>query len=275
MDVRDGGTGYPVLAPLPEAAPQDSRPQDTRPGLVPPGRDHLLSVTSAADARATLVAAKSLVAVDGRATAWTALSQLGHMVAFISLFVVVDRDSVPLGVAFLVFLGLMILSQLSQRASGVQPKRPSGRVVVACFLGGFAAVAVSIALDLSRSWFLGVLAACAVGAVATPIVRWVRSIRVGGHERWRPGAEAFAILSLLDAAAAVTPDYLGSRAELSPATRDAWIDRLRAEHAIMGGHERRRPLGRDWIRITETGRERLARMRLELEHQAAAKVSVG
>jgi hypothetical protein len=139
---------------------------------------------------------------------------------------------------------------------------------------GLAAVAATIVLDLPASWFLGFLAACAVCAVAAPIVRWVRSSRSDGQRAWGLGTQAFAILTMLDRAQTMTPPYLLARAGLEPEAGALWIERLRAEHVLVGGRPRRRPLGRDWIQITQTGRERLASMRLELARQAAAPVSV-
>lgn len=274
VDVRDGVEGFPAMPPVPEPVPQEVRPQDDPPGAVAPVQDYLISVTRAADARAALSAAETLVIVDGRATAWTVVAQLLYLGAFIGMFVVVDPVSIPFEVTWLVFIGLLVLSQLCLRAGGVQPRRPRARVIVAGLVVFLALSVAYIGFNLPRSWFLGLLAMCAAVSVVMPIVQWLRSRRRSSLAGWGPGTEAFAILSLLDGAGAVTPDYLGSRAGLDQVTRDSWIDRLCAEHAIMGGEVRRRPLGRGWVRITETGRERLASMRLELERHAAVEVPV-
>ena len=213
--------------------------------------------------------------VDGRATAWSVLADLVHLGAFIGLMAMVGRDFVIVAGAFLVFVGLLVLSDICQRASGVQLRPERGRVMVAAVIVGFAVVAAAIVLDLRESWFLGFLAACAVGATMAPIVRWFRSSRSDGRRAWGPGTEAFAILTMLDRAQAMTPTYLLARAGLEPMAGELWIERLRADHLLMGGQARRGPLGPAWVEITHTGRERLARMRLELERQAAAEVPVG
>lgn len=275
VDVRDGVEGYPAMPPVPEPVLQGTGPQDDRPGPVAPVRDHLLSVTSAADAGAALDASESLDVVESRAAAWTVLAQLLYIGAFITLFGAVGGIDVPVVVPYLGFLGLLLLSVGCTHVSGVQLKPPRGKVIVACLLVGVAAVIASVALDLADGWYPGFLVACAVGAVASQAVKWIWSWRRGSHPGWGPGTQAFAILTMLDGVRAVTPSYLVDRAGLDGATGDLWIERLRAEHLLMGGETRRRPLGRDWIRITDTGRERLARMRLELERQAATEVSVG
>lgn len=229
----------------------------------------MLSVGSPAAARSALDAAESAVVVDGRTTAWNVLAALGNAGAFAAMIAILRRDDVPFFVAYLVFVALFVLSDICERASGVQRHPARGRVVVVALVVGLSAVAAMIVLDLPTSWFLGFLAACVLGAAVAPVLGWARSRGRGAPSAWAPGSEAFAILTLLDAAAAFTPVRLGARVGLDPQSTNWWIERLRAEHLLMGGRERRWPLRREWVQITQTGRERLALMRAELEDQAA------
>lgn len=269
MGAGEGHGGDRVTTAMDESGEQVA----PRPG---PGaeRDELLRVAGAADARAALDAAESLVLVDGRATAWMALAELTYIGAVLTLFGPLVPARLPTAVPYLAFGALLVLSLVCRRAGGVQVKPLSPRMVGAAVAVFLVAIVAMIVFTIPESWFPAFLGLCAAGVVLTAVVRWVRSRRRGRHPGWRPGTEAFAVLSMLEAAGALTPDRLGARAGLDPATSDRWIERLRSDHAIMGGHERRRPLGRDWIRITDTGRERLARMRAELEQQAAG-VPVG
>ena len=96
----------------------------------------------------------------------------------------------------------------------------------------------------------------------------------GEPTAWPPGAQAFALLSVLARVEAIAPDRLVGIAHLDAASGQEWLERLRAEWSVHGGGRRHPLVGDQLVGLTTSGRERLDRMRGELERLASG-VPVG
>lgn len=274
MDVYDAHrAGYPGMGPIVEPEIAGPVVHDTG-----PGPDHLLAVIGARDARAALDAAARVVLADGRVTAWTVASRVGSGAVFLLLVTAVLRDRLFSGSAFLLvmfaFVPLILLEVLADRAVGFTPRRGRGWHSLA-LPGAFAVFVIAyLVLEPGVGWFIGVFAAAVVMHSAVPLVAWARSGRAGGPVAWPAGSQAFALLAVLDLVEVIAPDRLVALAGLDPTPGRKWLERLESEQSLYGGRRRGRLRGDQRVGLTVAGRDRLHRMRAELE-RLAAEVPVG
>ena len=251
------GHGYPPMPPLADTA----------------GPDPLLTVDTPEAARAALDAATRTVLMDGRSTA---LGVAGRVVGlgFFVLFVVVLEEGA--GERTLTLVGLVAilvawLFSVVDRVVGVTYPSLPWPIALALPTG---LLGVGLALFLVSAdlrWFFGLSVAVLALGCLTPVARWLRARGRQGVDgtSWPQGAQAFAILSVLERVASIAPSRLIQLAGLTPDAGGAWLDRLRSEQLLFGGRRRSRLFGDQAVFITEPGRERLARWRSELDHLAA------
>ena len=177
----------------------------------------------------------------------------------------------------LVVLALVLVLQPScARMVGLTPRASARWARWAGPVSWTALVAGFLAIGFDPWWFVGLLTAGVLVHGAVPVVRWRRAVRRGASSecRWPRGAEAFAILSILARADSVAPDRLSAIAGLEPAAGERWLHRLRSERSSSGGRRRHRLIGDERVGLTVPGRERLERMRADLE-RLAGQVPVG
>ena len=238
-----------------------------------PSPDYLLQVATPESARAALEADAAGIVLDGRATAWLMAGQAGGLVVLLlvaSVFVDTEqpRDIGPIWV--LLVAPVVLLAAAAERLAGISPPavpwQLSLAVSTAAVTGALAVVWVSGEIAWGIVVFVAVLG---LGGLAPLAGRW-RGRRRGRRSSlaWPQGAQAFAILSVLDRVDTVAPSRLAVLAGIDPRTLDPWIDRLRSEWALSGGRRRHRLVGDQRVFITEPGRERLGRMRRHLEELA-------
>ena len=282
MDVHDGQGGYPAMGPVVDPPV----PPVVEPQAAEPGPDYLLTVAGPDDARAALDASDRLVLPDGRATAWLAADRLvtgAWYFVFMATLLAQDTAGgdfpslqLKLVLAAGVVVGLLDLG--CSRMVGLRPRqtRESRWSWFAQVLAVALVVILVVSLDADPLLVGAVLAVGVVGYAAVPVVRWLRaSRRVRGEPvSWPPGAQAFALLSVLAGVEAIAPDRLVGIAHLDPASGQAWLERLRAEWSVHGGGRRHPLVGDQLVGLTASGRERLDRMRGELERLASG-VPVG
>jgi len=269
MDATADAGGYRPMGPLVESTVQ--------PLAAELSSDYLLLVTDPRGARTALDTADRLVLLDARATVWQVVERLAIgsiFMAWMAAATAADADAdFPIRGWWLItfpFVAIVVVSAVCSRRVGMSL---SGRERL---LDGLAWAALAVA---GLSWALAepktrgavlVVVAFAVVFALIPVVRWQRAThRAKGVEGWPPGAQAFALLSLLGRAGAVAPGRLIGLAGLSSDGGDRWLLRLRAEHSVFGGRRRHWVLGDERARITPLGQERLHRMRAELERVAA------
>jgi hypothetical protein len=268
MDARVGSGDFPAMGPLADEPRVDEAPPE-------PGQDYLVGVADPAGARTALDTADRLVLLDGRATAWQVVDRLA-MAGFYGTLMVAAAYADGgysttawwvVGLAAVLFL--VVSSACSRRVGMTLSGRERSLDVLAW--GAVVVVVLWWALAERSSRGLVVVPALLVVAFAfAPVVRWRRAIRrATGIEGWPPGAQAFALTSVLARAGAVAPDRLIALAGLTPVNGDRWVERLRAEQAVSGGRRRHWVLGDERVRLTPPGHERLHRMREELERVAA------
>ena len=252
------GRGYTPMPPLADTA----------------GPDPLLTVETPEAARAALDAATGTVLVDGRSTALVVAGRLVGL-GFFVVFVVALAEGA--GERTLTLVGLVAilvgsLFSVADRVVGVTyPSLPWPlALALPTLLLGVGLALLWLGADLR--WFLGVSVVVLGLGCLVPVARWLRARDRHGVDgpRWPQGAQAFAILSILERVASVTPSRLIQLAGLTPAAGEAWLDRLRSEQLLFGGRRRSRLIGDQAVFITQPGRERLARWRSELDHLAAA-----
>ena len=270
MDGRVGAGDFPAMGPLVEQPRVDEAPPE-------PGKDYLVAVADPAGARAALDTAERLVLLDGWATAWQVVDRLAMAGFYVTLMVAAADADADRGDSTLAWWVVGLAAVLFVLVSSVCSRRVgmslSGRERLLDVTAWGAVLAVVLWWSLVQPSSRGVAVVPALLVVAfalAPVVRWRRAIRrATGVEGWPPGAQAFALLSVLARAGAVAPDRLVALAGLTPVNGDRWIGRLRAEQAVIGGRRRHWVIGDERVRLTAPGHERLHRMREELERVAA------
>ena len=282
MDVHDGLGGYPAMGPIVDPPVR----RVVEPQAAEPGQDYLLTVAGPDDARAALHAADRLVLPDGRATAWLVADRLVSGAWYVALLATaLDQDtaggdfpSTLLKVVLAAGVLVILVDLACTRAAGVRPRRQwESRW---SWLGQVLGIAVVVFMLASQSFevraLVVVLGAGVLGYAAVPVVRWLRaSRRVGGPSTaWPPGAQAFALLSVLARVEAIAPDRLVGVTHLDAASGPEGLERLRAEGSVHGGGRRHPLVGDQLVGLTASGRERLDGMRAELERLASG-VPVG
>ena len=282
MDADDGQGDYEAMGPIVDPPVRGV----VEPHAAEPGPDYLLAVADPDDARAALDAADRLVLPDGRATAWLVADRLVSGAWYIALLATAlnqdtaggDFPSTLLKVVLAAGVLILLVDVACTRAAGVRPRRQreSRWSWLAQVLGTAVVVFVLAGQSVDVRALVGVLGAGVLGYAAIPVVRWLRATRRVGGERapWPAGAQAFALLSLLARVEAIAPERLLGIADLDAASGQEWLERLRAEWSVHGGGHRHPLVGGQPVGLTASGRERLDRMRAELQ-QLASGVPVG
>lgn len=228
---------------------------------------------------AELDAATRAVLVDGRSTAWDVAGRVVGLGFLVLVVVALDQGAGERTVTLVFLVAILVgwLFSVADRVVGViRPLLPwpSALALPTSLLGGGLAL---LWLNADLRWFVGLgVAVLALGCLA-PVGRWLRARGPRGADgpRWPQGAQAFAILSILERVASAAPSRLIQLAGLTPEAGEAWLDRLRSEQLLFGGRRRSRLFGDEAVFITEPGRERLARWRSELDHLATPGLSGG
>jgi hypothetical protein len=288
MDVSDGRGGYPAMRPLVDP-PVEVGAVGPGPDHLAgePGPDYLLLVATPHDARAALDAGERLVLPDGRGTAWLAADRLVTGAWYVVLLATAlgqdtaggDFPSARLLVLLALGVPVLLLDLACSRAVGLRPRQVRASWWARGAQGLAAGVAVFVLVNLGSSsvtWRGPVLAVGVLLYSSAPVVGWWRASHRGGGApvEWPPGSQAFALLSVLARVEGVTADRLLTLNGLPPVNGDRWLDRLRSEQALYGGRRRHWVVGDTLVGLTAPGRERLDRMRADLE-RLAARVPVG
>ena len=202
------------------------------------GPDPLLTVDPPDAARAALDAATRTVLVDGRSTAWDVAGRVVGLGFLVLVVVALDQGAGERTVTLVFLVAILVgwLFSVADRVVGViRPLLPwpSALALPTSLLGGGLAL---LWLSADLRWFVGLgVAVLALGCLA-PVGRWLRARGPRGADgpRWPQGAQAFAILSILERVASVAPSRLIQLAGLTPEAGEAWLDRLRGVHHRAG-----------------------------------------